>query len=801
MLSSFPANSFMEGIDQELPPEPSVFPTLGNYRIVSLIGAGGMGHVYRAWQVRPPREVALKVLRPGLGTHQEAAALAALKHPGIVTVFEEGSENGLNFFSMELVDAMDIAVAISKVLKATSKGQGHPTECPLPPFRSRGSVRMIANIGVDIADALAAAHRVGVWHRDIKPSNILLTPDQKIKIVDFGIAGSSTQDTSDVRFRGAPPYMSPERLQSHMARIDQRADVYSVGVVLYELLTLQRPFSGRNNTEVIRRILSGATPTQIRRINPMVPSDLQTVVEKAMSPEANDRYASAADLRDDLLRFLAHESIVGRPQTWAHHTQKWFFRKRFPLVSATVLVFVALATWAWTRSAGRHQEREEIAQFARHELAAGLLESRPVDQLQTIAATVAGYNTSRLGREPRELSELRQLVDEYRLAQIAGTEADIDRWRHAPSAGQDPELEKLGLIERLANLRLVFPGDAEVRRVSAVQQLYPHLAVRVIDANGSEVPAKLYISRYGLVSLCPEDVKYIGATPRTNVLMTPGYYRVIVRFVDGGHREVPCYCGVSSGDTSITVRHCANESSISEGMIFLGARDLRMPDAYSLMPFGNRSVHVDSFFMDTAEVSNRQYREFVVTTGHAPPAFWPPDYDDARWGDLPVVGVTWFDAVEYATWAGKRLPTLPEWLVATGICEGRTWPWGSTGGVRGNVQRPVAAGLSTVGERWLSYVANAVPVRSFEEAATPEGIFHLFGNVTEWTESMAVNFVGSSGLQRSIVAEPSTRLCAGAPWDAIAAARPPLFLREFGASQSHMSYQIGFRCAKSAAVE
>lgn len=805
MLEAAPDDDFLEldAVPNGGPIEASGFPRLTGYRIVSVIGSGGMGTVYRAVQRRPHRLVALKVLRPGFSHMDEV--IARVNHPGIVTVYEVGAEGGLDFYSMELVEGTDLAECIKRVLAAKAQGPAVPTGCPLPSFRSRGSVRAVVEVVAEIADALAAAHKAGIFHYDIKPSNILLTERRRVKIVDFGLARRAFGRDRVPQLLGDPPYMSPERLRAELNEIDGRADVYSLGVVLYELLALRRPFSGER-ADVIRRILAGARPTPVRRLNALVPSDLATIVEKTMEPERNDRYTAAA-LRDDLLRFLAHEAIEGRPQGPLRRARKRLYRNRFAAAAVVGAVVLVVAVSLGTGGLARHREVSRVRERCRLALAAGPIESQPLGRVLESLDIVRSYDARRLGERPPELARLVGDLEEYRAAQLRRVRAEVERTRRPLLPERDREVARFGLIRQLVDLRALFPDDPEIREVASVSSVYPRLSIRAAGPDGVEIPAKAWLVSVNIPTLELDAPAPLGPTPVNDLLVTPGYYRVVVRFDQGGERELPMYFGSDLSGASVLVTRRENEPGLAEGMVMIAGCDLAMPAEYDGLPYGRRTLRIEPFLIDATEVSNRQYREFLLETGRASPAHWPAVYDRAV-DDLPVVGVSWQDAAAYAAWAGKRLPTLPEWLAAAGAATGRPWPWigNDPADERGNVRGRLLEGPPSLEREWACYLENAHPVRSDPDAATPEGVYHLHGNVSEWTESMAVGFIdrpepqgGVGGASRGIVVEasPSVRLCAGAAWNARAANRTTYFIREFGASRAHFTYHIGFRCARS----
>ena len=282
---------------------------LGDFRILREIGRGGMGVVYEALQISLNRRVALKVLPQSLSWsekavkkfHREAEAGGRQTHPGIVAVHAVGTHEGIHYIAHELVEG------------------GHTLADHIEKLRSEehlpvGYYRKVARIVARVAEALDHAHRAGVIHRDVKPSNILLNENGRPKITDFGLArlegGLDLTRTGDLA--GTVYYMSPEQVSIKRIEIDARTDVFSLGVTLFELLTLSLPFEGRTTQEVMKRI-QVHDPQDPRKISSRVPRDLSVICLKALEKQPEKRYASMADFAADLHRYLEGESIQARP--------------------------------------------------------------------------------------------------------------------------------------------------------------------------------------------------------------------------------------------------------------------------------------------------------------------------------------------------------------------------------------------------------------------------------------------------------------------------------------------------------
>ncbi|MBA3908189.1 MAG: serine/threonine protein kinase, partial [Pseudonocardiales bacterium] len=257
----------------------------GQYRIEGLIGSGGMGEVYRAYDTRRDREVALKLLPIALSDdpeyqrrfQRESYAVARLREPHVVPIHDYGEIDGRLFIDMRLVDGPSLAAAIAD-------------GGPMAPARA-------VNLISQVAEALDAAHTDGVVHRDIKPSNILLTHSDFVYVVDFGIAHAVGQTRSRLTMTGATlgtlDYMAPERFESHP--VDPRTDVYSLACVLFECLTAQKPFTGDDLPALMYAHLY-ASPRRVSAVNHAAGSALDGVVAKGMAKKPGDRYPSTGAL-------------------------------------------------------------------------------------------------------------------------------------------------------------------------------------------------------------------------------------------------------------------------------------------------------------------------------------------------------------------------------------------------------------------------------------------------------------------------------------------------------------------------
>jgi eukaryotic-like serine/threonine-protein kinase len=309
---------------------------LGDYRIIREVGRGGMGIVYEAEQVSLGRRVALKVLpnaasmdpRQLARFHVEAQAAAALHHPQIVPIFAVGCEQSVHYYAMQFIEGCSLADVIA--------GRNPGGVSPIL------GVVASARLAAQAAEALEHAHSLGILHRDVKPANLLIDTGGHLWVADFGLArfldGGDLTQTGDVI--GTIRYLSPEQAAGRRV-LDPRSDVYSLGATLYELLTLRPAFDGHDRQDLLRRIVQDE-PVAPRRIDPSIPSDLETIVSKAIAKDANDRYRSAGEMADDLRRFLDGRPILARrlgPSAWV---ARWAGRHRAGVLATAVVLAVVL---------------------------------------------------------------------------------------------------------------------------------------------------------------------------------------------------------------------------------------------------------------------------------------------------------------------------------------------------------------------------------------------------------------------------------------------------------------------------
>jgi len=319
------ASATRGAVDEPVEPLAAYAPApgrrLGGYRLDRVLGQGGMGVVYLATEEALDRQVAIKVLHAALAPSstaverfdREARAIARLRHPNLVSVYAVGHEHGVRYLAMEYIEGSSLAEVLSR-----SREHGEKLE-----------VTRVLRWGEQIARALTAAHAEGIVHRDVKPSNIRIAPDGQARLVDFGLAKDlrTSGATLTEAFIGSPQYVAPEQIGRGGGEVDGRADVYGLGVVLYECLTGRTPFAGATLEQLLRRILEDEPPP-LRLRRPEASRDVATVVHRALEKEPPRRYPAAGAFAEDLRALLELRPISARrPGPW-ETSRRWARRHR-----------------------------------------------------------------------------------------------------------------------------------------------------------------------------------------------------------------------------------------------------------------------------------------------------------------------------------------------------------------------------------------------------------------------------------------------------------------------------------------
>lgn len=410
----------------DFPREP-----LGDFRIVREIGRGGMGIVYEAVQLSLGRRVALKVLpfASALNARQlqrfqtEAHAAAQLHHNNIVPVYAVGCERGVHFYAMQVIDGRPLDQVIHEMREGIPPAEAPPTVDKMAATTRSSRISAIrsnallgsqvtstrsgrieeahrngAAIGMQVAEALEYAHEAGVVHRDIKPANLLLDSKGNAWVTDFGLArvNADTGITQTGDIFGTLRYMSPEQAAGRRLEVDHRADVYSLGATLYELVCLEPSFPGQDKQRVLQQILN-EEPRPPRLIDRSIPVELETIILKSMAKAPIERYQTAGEMAADLRRFLEHRPILARRPSAVDHARKWLRRHPSILWAGVAVLIVAVIALGTSTAIVSHEQTltkgalEREKQRAKEAEDRFTLARRSADELIQIAEDELGY--------------------------------------------------------------------------------------------------------------------------------------------------------------------------------------------------------------------------------------------------------------------------------------------------------------------------------------------------------------------------------------------------------------------------
>ncbi len=730
---------------------------LGGWILDGVLGRGGMGVVYRGRRESDGATAAVKVLPSILlptaaeiqRFERECGAIRRLEHPGIVKILDAGADATTRWFAMELVEGHDLAHEL-RILR------GEVAEAPiLPDARAPGFEVAAAQLVADVADAIEHAHAHGVIHRDLKPSNVLLRHDRAPKVADFGLARDFTDTTITKTgdLGGTAQYVSPEQAHSLRDRLDARSDVWSLGVVLYELLTLAQPFDAPTPQLVAQRIARD-DPAAPHDRNPRVPRALAAICLRALEKAPARRYASMRAFADDLRRFVAGAPVDATLPGLRGRLRAFGRRRRVALLAAAAAAAIgALGIAAWARVERGARIEHELGSV-RAALVHDPFKRADIPQIVNAFGAVEWLRRSDVAAADvatfdRRVGALRAKL-QSEAAALAASVHDAKRpFADRTAAGAIAT----GLY---ADLSALVPTDADARERARGVWWLPTLRVTARGADGAIVPAQVELRAIDAATGMPAAREALGPAGAT-YSVARGYVRVVVRFDGGQFREFDVAPGIDGMEHDLVASLRADASAPRPRLVRFEGGTLPVPASdppTGMCSIEGLTIDVPPFELAAEETTVAEYRAFVRATGHAEPSYWVKDVVDAvpDFERHPVTCVTNEDIQAYLAWVGMRLPTHAEWEYAATAGGTRAFPWGDApdeAKTRANLYLPMYdfRAIPSDFEAGLRFWAKVLterlrPTGSLPSGNSPEGLCDLFGNVSEVVSGPVVLFNG-----------------------------------------------------------
>jgi formylglycine-generating enzyme required for sulfatase activity/tRNA A-37 threonylcarbamoyl transferase component Bud32 len=724
---------------------------VGRYVIRAKLGAGGMAEVYLADDTQLGRRVALKFIQPDTESEplaqrrllREARAAATLDHPHICSIYEVGEADGRQFIAMQFVDGEALDVRLR---------------------RSPLDSREILTLAVQIVDGLSEAHAHDILHRDIKPANIMVTARGEAKVMDFGLAkhtagaavagGETVTAVSHLgEIIGTAAYMSPE--QARGEALDARSDLFSVGGLLFEMVTGQRPFQATSAAAIAAAILT-QDPPPLARFAPQTPAELDRIVTKLLKKDPAQRYQTARDLLIDLQTLKEEQEFQAK-------------LGRTPMPASPSAAGSAVP--AHPVAMDRRAPTPDVRPPGR---ARSLRVGTGVIALLVLAAVAwFGWRAMNVRWATARLAELSALADARRNAEAFDLAVVLERY---------------------------LPNDPTIARVmSSVSD--------TISVTTDPAGASVYLKGFP-GSAAPSPRQLVGVSPIQAVRIARGQY--VLSIVKDGYAPIErTVSGVAVRTGALTImpppiritQRLQPAAAVPERMVLVPGGEYRL---ISWSRPTDRRVRLDDYFIDKYEVSNEEYKEFVNAGGYLKPELWKHAFvkdgraisrDEAlrglvdrtglpgprSWSNQtfpdgkaahPVTDITWYEADAYAAFRGKQLATIFQWEKAArngfvGAAGVATMPWGL-----------FYPGDPLDGR--ANFGTSPAPTTTAEFGMSVFGVYNMAGNVAEWTRNDS-----SDGY-----------LATGGAWG------DPLYsFGKFGGRPGLFSSdKLGFRCVRSADV-
>lgn len=777
----------------------------GRCKVIEKLGQGGMGTVYKAYHQTLDQNVVLKVLPAALARSaefrerftREARACAKLYHQNVVQVLDAGYENGVYFYLMEFVDGSSLEDLLT--------------------HGKRFSVQEACQIIRDTAIGLEMAHKQGIIHRDIKPSNIMLTKTSIVKVADFGLACNLGAERISLpgQMMGTPHYMSPEQWDG--VGVEERSDLYSLGITFYFLLTGQVPFSGTTPVAILKKHAM-EKPPPLSKFNKAIPPAVEAIVLKLMAKNKEDRYADARELITALDNFLQ-----GTTATPGHHHSLLTFA-----VAATILLAIGTGGTVWfliERSKANQESSAQSKTVKRPQTSVPIAATRPdlptptpkvevpkpqpPDAPKPVTPTLPETTPSPIGKEPLAVvsrpkeppAVVKAQVPVLPVPRIHGSiEKTVTALPFTISGVLSETLPAASCVK--IQIRL---GSEDVTELAAHTEQRKFYAVvkNLPDGKYQLIPAVVYQSTEQTVAkkgnavtmavdvappllditspqdkLIVDEQKVGQALPVTvkstdacsgvqQVTLITANARIPMKKEPKNHYRASLPLRWGRQEYQVMAEDRAGHSTISTRTVSL------VPKGMIRVPGGSfciekNTVSVRPFYIDRTEITNEAYDDYLSKTGARAPKKWPtaPGEKSPEWRRLPIVLVTHIEASAYAKFVGKRLPTKAEWTVAALADQDRLldYPWGNH---CENIDWP----------------QELLPVGTWSKDKSPLGVCDMAGNVAEWT----MDTVGNKAVRKGGYYLMKPTMLNRQKWADISQEEP----------QDIPSKWIGFRCALS----